>query len=158
MRIVLALVLMLTVVGVTAMQAKKLPQDLPKELLVLSRATVFAYGNGGESNQPEEHYAAYLTACKNWQSCNFQDLEWMLKNATPAGKLYAAALIHEMRLANGKTDGNEGFRTLLTDQSKVSYQTGCKGFSFKVSGIAQAFNDKGKFMNFQLSLKPQVEK
>lgn len=113
-------------------------------LSVLMTTKIFADGVRGESPDLSPGYKAFLEAYGLLPKISNGDLQHLVKNATPAGKLYAAALLR----VKGELPRSECYASLLSDQSSVDYQSGCRLTTAKVSEIAKQLLDSDKYLNF----------
>lgn len=125
--------------------------ELTADLNVLKSAVDFSRGEklGQKANA---QFAAYRNICTNWTKLGKTDLEDLLKSATPAGKLYAAALVWETNCYRGQPNKMKtGFESLKDDKSKVIYRTGCCVSEHTVGEIASVFIKDGQFQDFGVS-------
>ena len=118
---------------------------LPATIILLSKADKFYGPTPGETGATPVQ-KAYLEATGNVGSLETEDLNWLLKKGSPAGRIYAAVLFWQ----TGRVGTNKSFALLTSDNSAVEYQDGCKVMGSKVSEIAKSLIDSQKFMNFQL--------
>lgn len=126
--------------------------EISHDLKILERATAFSHGEILGQSTKNETYAAYKRICINWTSLDRSELDRMLQDATPAGKLYAAALISEINCFRGQPQAmKSGFEKLKNDDSKVAYCSGREVSEHKISELASSFISKGEFKDFGLS-------
>lgn len=130
----------------------------PDCILTLSKADKFYGPTPGESG-PSETQRAYREATGMAGQFETDDLNWLLKNGTPAGRIYGAVLLWQ----SGRVGPNLSYALLVNDKSKVDYQDGCKVIGVTVNEIAQSLMEKQSYMNFQVGsmfckLKAPVEK
>lgn len=118
----------------------------PACITKLSKAKTFDDGTQGEGGI-SANYQAYAEACGIVGTLETKDLEWLIKNGTPAGRLYGAMLMKQ----TGRAGDAESFKKLEKDDATVTFLCGCKGSEFRVSEIAKDFMANGKFMTFKLS-------
>ncbi|MBC7997245.1 MAG: hypothetical protein IAF58_04850 [Leptolyngbya sp.] len=81
-----------------------------------------------EKSQTRKAYEEASQAGKRVQN----DLEWLIHNAEPPGRLYAAALIKRFDAQRGK----EAFEDLKSDKDSVSYKQGGEVVHYSVGEIA----------------------
>lgn len=122
-------------------------KNLPAPLKALMHATTFDDSAAGESGQ-SQNYKNYSAAVGQIQALETKDLQYLLTQGSPAGRLYAAVLLKQ----SNRVGNNESFAKLLSDDADVTYLSGCKGSSYKVKEIAAAFIKDGSFNNFKFSL------
>ena len=75
--------------------------------------------------------------------------DWLLRNGTPAGKLYGAMLLNAVDTKAGKN----ALRNLQSDTDKVPYQSGCEVFNETVGHIATELLNKDRFLDLNLAIK-----
>lgn len=144
-----AIVMLLVLLTVNTMA---FAAELSDELKMLKNASVFSKGGGECADAKADAYSAYKKICTNWNKLGRDDLNDLLRSATPAGKLYAAALISETNCYRGQPDKmTGGFETLKNDKAKVQYQSGCEVSEHTVGEIASAFIKDGQFLDFGVS-------
>lgn len=101
------------------------PKTFPTYLKLLTNSERVALGPVGYAASCNKECEAYLKAFKANSSIR-KELNWMVKNATPAGKLYAAILIRKF----DNKAGEEALKTLQIEEEAVSYSPGgCVGGS-----------------------------
>jgi hypothetical protein len=118
----------------------------PECITKLSKAATFDDGTQGEGGV-SANYLAYADACGVVGTLETEDLEWLIENGTPAGRLYGAMLMKQ----TGRVGDAESFKKLEKDDSAVTVLCGCKGFPSRVSDIAKEFMTKGQYLTFRLS-------
>ena len=112
-----------SVVAAVALSAIKTPENFPTYLKLLANAQSVARGPVGVAATCNKECEAYLKALKNGKSIK-KDLDWMIKNGTAAGKLYAAILIQDF----DKKAGEQAFTSLKSEKTPVNYSPGgCEG-------------------------------
>ncbi len=106
-----------------AVSALKTPENFPTYLKLLANAQSVTRGPVGFAAACNKECDAYLKALKNGKSIK-KELDWMLKNGTAAGKLYAAILIQDF----DKKAGEQAFTLLQSEKTPVNYSPGgCEG-------------------------------
>ncbi len=130
-----------------AIEKTKMSNSRPNCLKTLMKASSFDDGMRGESPHPSENYVAYQQASAMLNELTIDDLNIVMSQGSPAGRLYAAVLLTEQ----GRVGKNLTFEKLLNDNAKVEYHSGCKGTSSTVGEIARSLNDTGKYLNFAYS-------
>ncbi len=144
----LSLFLGIVFMNVESVNAGNIDGDLES----LSRASSFSYGGMLNQASRNETFACYQRLCQNWQSLEKEQLNKMLNSATPAGKLYAAALISESNCFRGKPGQMKyGFSKLEKDNSEVVFRSGCLVSKHTVAEIAGSFMKENRFQDFCLS-------
>lgn len=99
------------------------PLNFPTYLKILANAQSVARGPIGFAATCNKECEAYLKALKNGKSIK-KELDWMLKNGSAAGKLYAAILIQDF----DKKAGEQAFTLLQSEKALVKYSPGgCEG-------------------------------
>lgn len=126
---------------------KSAAKNLPAPLRALIHATTFDDGVAGETGL-RQNYKNYSAAVDQIQAIETKDLQYLLTQGSPAGRLYAAVLLKQ----SNRVGNNESFAKLLSDDADVTYLSGCKGSNYKVKEIAAAFIKDGSFHNFKFSL------
>ncbi len=134
------------------------PMNRPPEFITtLSKADRFYGPTPGESGSNPVQ-SAYVEASGKVGQLEINDLNWLLKNGTAAGRIYGAVLLWQ----TGRIGSNLSYDLLLNDAAAVEYQNGCKVMGTTVKEVAQSLKDTQKFMNFQVGsmfckLKAPVE-
>jgi hypothetical protein len=128
-------------------EATAVKSTRPECITKLSKAKSFDSGEQGEGAR-SPNYTAYAEASGMISALETKDLEWLLANGTPAGKLYGAVLLKQ----TGRVGDNDSFKKLEKDTRKVAYLSGCKGFETSVGEVARGFMKDGYFMNFKISM------
>jgi len=116
----------------------------------LMKATEFADAEIGEAPFPSQFWLAYREALVEPEKISDDDLHELHKNATPAGKLYAACLMNYARTARRSGDADADLKSLLTDSSKVFYRSGCRGTNTTVGEVSSSLLKERKFLNFRI--------
>lgn len=111
---------------------------------ILSHAQAFENGIIGERAEPSASFNAYKALLTHHVTADDTALQSLLKSDSPAGRLYAAAMLWEL----DKASGLSAFKSLQSDKSAVSYKSGCEGYPTTVSEIASSFVEKGSFLDF----------
>lgn len=136
------------VVHINMAVAGELTDDLKK----LEKASVFSHGEIIGQATKNELFAAYQRILTNWTKLDANDLDSLMKAGTPAGKLYAAALVWETNCYRGQPGKMKtGFDQLNNDNTKVMYRSGCCVSEHTVGEIARAFIKDGQFQEFRVS-------
>src|SRR5262249_54812755 len=79
----------------------------PNCITTLSKAATFDTETAGEAGVSPT-YKAYAEATGMFSALETKDLEWLLKDGTPAGRLYGAMLLKQ----SGRVGDNESFKKL----------------------------------------------
>ena len=122
--------------------------NMPEALRKIKVATSFDDSVVGEAASRSDNYKAYAEAVDQIQGLTVDDLNNVLESGTPAGKIYAAVLLHQ----SSKVGHNLSFDKLLNDKSAVAYKSGCKVMNTTVGEIAKTFVDTGSYHNFKYSM------
>jgi len=126
--------------------------ELSSDMALLKQAKTFTYGEVLGQATKNTVYAAYDHIRSNLRKLEPSEVENMMTTGTPAGKLFAAALIWETNVANGQpAKMKSGFERLKNDNTKVMYRSGCEVSEETVAGIAKSFLQTSKFADFVLS-------
>lgn len=116
--------------------------DKAQCLITLSTAKRFEDKQIGEGGDASKAYKAYEKAFNSSDSIKKEDFVWLLKNGTPAGKVYAAMLLR----GTGKANDADSFGKLINDQSKIEFQSGCEVIQDTVNAIAKSFIKSGDYL------------
>ena len=92
---------------------------------------------------PQPVNLAYDQARKQAASIGSK-LELLLKNGTPAGRLYAAFIIDSADHEAGK----KAFASLKNDTATLNYKSGCEIIQVAVYQVADQYLNKGKYLDF----------
>lgn len=92
-------------------------------------------------------YGAFKKACALPIDPRGAELDWLMSNGTPAGKVFACFIAWELDFDAGL----ERFNSLLGDETTVNYRSGCFGFPTTLSNIATQFLNERKFHDFPSS-------
>lgn len=92
-------------------------------------------------------FAAYKSTRELNLKPNGEEINWLIKNGSPSGKVYGAFLSWEGDFNSGRSR----FEKLKDDQSKVIYRNGCTGEETTVAAIAREFLSKDQFKDFPTS-------
>lgn len=111
---------------------------------ILWHAQTFENGNVGEGAESSAYFNAYKALVAHGVTADDTALQSLLKSDSPAGRLYAAAILWDL----DKNAGLAAFKSLQVDKSAVSYQSGSKGYPTTVSEVASSFLEKGSFLDF----------
>jgi hypothetical protein len=122
----------------------KSTHGIPDSILKLSSAKRLESIVVGEGSRSVV-YAYYNEARHLPLKTNGWEITWLLKNGTPAGKLYACFLAMKI----DSKAGREMFRALESDTTQVQYQSGCEVENFTVGAIAKQVVQNQKFADFQ---------
>jgi len=123
--------------------------DKPQCLVTLSIAKRFEDKQIGEGGDASKVYKAYEEAFKISDSIKKEDLDWLVKNGTPAGKVYGAMLLR----GTGKASDKDSFGLLTNDESKIEFQSGCEVSKDTVSAIAKSFIKSGEYFGTKYLVK-----
>lgn len=105
----------------------------PVYLTVLKNSDTLSGKSTGLVGAKSESYLAFEKAAAQGSKIR-KELEWLLNNASPSGRLYAALLL--MRI--DKKVGEAAFLKLQSDKEEVMFMPyGCGAWSRKVSDIAK---------------------
>jgi hypothetical protein len=118
---------------------------LPDYLKSLLTAPRLQDGQIGEAREPNPWFQAYEKAKKQGKRIE-PELQLLLKNATPAGKMYAAFLLRSADPA----EGQKAFESLKKDVSTFTYQSGCKSMESAIYQAADQVLTTNKFQNFPI--------
>ncbi len=152
MRVILIGACLLLLLLLTQFNAMAIAGELSKDVKLLERANVFSHGEILSQATKNEQFAAYRRICVNWTKLGTSELAEMMAAGTPAGKLYAAALIWETNCYRGNPEKmKSGFDRLKDDKSKVVYRSGCLLLEHTVGEIASSFIKDGQFKEFGVS-------
>src|SRR5262249_36568312 len=94
-------------------------RDLPDYLETLRQAEHLDDSAIGYAAQRSPTFKAFQQALEQGSRIR-PDLDWLLKNSSPAGRIYAAILIGQI----DKEAGRHALESLKSDQNNVSYRTG----------------------------------
>ncbi|HEY9733849.1 MAG TPA: hypothetical protein V6C89_18205 [Drouetiella sp.] len=119
--------------------------NISRAVVRLARAQKLENSLVGEGDK-SVLYAYFIEAHKHADKKQF---EWLLRNGTPAGKLYGAILLHGVDPEAGKA----ALQSLQTDSDKVPYQSGCEIFNDTVKNIATELIKKQAFLDLPLAIK-----
>lgn len=125
--------------SITSIQA--LAAEKANCLITLSKAKRFEAKQVSLGRHDSKIYKAYEEAFKSSHSINRDDYEWLLKNGTPAGKIYGAMLLR----GTDNADDKNSFGKLSKDESKIEYQSGCEIVVDTVSTVAKSFMKNGDY-------------
>jgi hypothetical protein len=94
-------------------------RNMPEYLEVLLKAEHLDDSAIGYAAQRSEIFQAFERALSARDSIR-GDLEWLVKNASPAGRIYSAILIDQI----DKEAGRKVFESLKIDKAMVNYRSG----------------------------------
>lgn len=117
----------------------------PEFLVTLSKADRFYGPTPGETGISTTQ-KAYAEASGSVGQLEIEDLNWLLKNGTPAGRIYGGILLWQ----TGRIGPNLSYDLLTKDNATVDYQDGCKVIKTTVKEVAQSLKEQNRFMNFQV--------
>lgn len=117
----------------------------PASLVTLSKADRFYGPTPGETGMSAVQ-KAYAEASGSAGQLETDDLNWLLKSGTPAGRIYAAVLLWQ----TGRIGPNLSYDLLAKDSATVEFQDGCKVIGTTVKEVAQSLKEQNRFMNFQV--------
>ncbi len=120
----------------------------PDCITKLSQAKSFDDGVQGESNTPSPNHAAYAEASGMIQGIESSDLQWLLANGSPAGRIYGAILMKE----SSRFGNDDSFGKLIKDTSKVTFRSGCESFQTTVGEVCRKFISDGHYLGFKFSM------
>jgi hypothetical protein len=120
-------------------------KTLPDYLKTLLTAPRLQDGQLGEAREINPSFQAYEKAKKQGKQIE-PELQLLLKNATPSGRMYAAFLLKSIDPAEGR----KAFESLKKDVSTFSYQSGCKVTDSAVYQAADQVLTHDKFLNFPI--------
>ncbi len=123
-------------------------EGMPECLNRIMHATSVDEDCRGQRVSATENHQAYVDASNMVYALKVEDLDHILKNGTPAGRIYAAVLLRQ----SSRVGNNLSFDKLLEDKSKVIYKSNDKVVNTTVSDIARSFKDKGAYENFSFSI------
>jgi hypothetical protein len=120
--------------------------DLPDYIQVLSNATSLDDSAVGFTNQRTDTFKAFEKAFANATQSN---LEWLLKNGSGPGKIYAAILIEQL----DKTTGKQAYKSLQSDETVVDYRSSDLFESRTVGDLATGLLNGESVIIFPPSMK-----
>jgi hypothetical protein len=118
----MALVGMLTgslLVAMTLGSAGQAGRNLPDYLATLKNAPQFDDSAVGAAAQRSDTFKAFAKAYAAGSALR-EDLEWLLRHASPAGRLYAALVLGKI----DKNAGTKALESLKQDSDTVEYRSG----------------------------------
>ncbi len=92
--------------------------DLPSYIQVLSNAASLDDSAVGFTNQRTDIFKAFEQAFAAGNT-TYSHLDWLLKNGSGAGKVYAAILIEQL----DKVAGKQAYESLQGDETAVDYRS-----------------------------------
>lgn len=120
----------------------------PEFLRTLREARVLSTGIAGEGGEQPAEFSAYLEAAGSGAGIK-GSLEEIVKGGSPAGKIYAAALVYAV-------DHDRGM-ALLAQLEKcgesLTFQSGCKVSHDTVANAARSLRTTGNYLGFTLGAK-----
>jgi hypothetical protein len=111
---------------------------------ILEQASTFDAALGAVGPSTSASFGAYRALVNRNLKADDISLQTLLKGKSPAGRLYAAAIIWEIN----HDAGMDAFKSLATDNAQVEYKSGEKVIATAVSAIARSFLEKGSYMDF----------
>ncbi len=93
-------------------------------------------------------FGAYNAACKLGLDPRGSELDWLMRNGTPAAKIFCCFVAWELE----RDAGLERFESLIGDSTPVNYKSGCFGFPTTLNDIASEFVKNRKFHDFPSSV------
>lgn len=120
----------------------------PDCITKLSRATSFDDGIAGDDGKQRVNHAAYSEASAMIGGLESEDLQWLLANGSPAGRIYAAVLMKQ----SSRFGNDDSFGKLVSDKSPVTCFSGCKGAQTTVGDVCKQFISDGHYGNFKFSM------
>jgi len=131
----------------------KLPMKINPEkdkpyLKTLREAKLLSTGIAGEGGEQPAEFSAYLEAARKGAGIKGA-LEEIVRKGSPAGKIYAAALVYAI-------DHDRGM-VLLEELEKcgesLTFQSGCKVSHDTVANAARSLRTTGNYLGFTLGAK-----
>ncbi len=117
-------------------------ERLKGSLKELSQAQALTDSGSTEAKSP----STYRKAVRGLKPAQKPLLWSMFKNATPAGRIYAAMLLRHI----DKTEGDRALAMLATCNGTVKYKSGSKQTSVGVWQVCSELFSKSKYMNLEL--------
>lgn len=120
-------------------------KNLSGPLKELCKAPALVNGLNGYNTSPSKVWLAYqqaLSTAKDHQA----ELKAIFKNGSPAGRIYAAMLLHSA----DQEAGMKALATLSTCNGTVPYQTGCEVMDVGVWEVAGELYNKGRYLDLPL--------
>lgn len=130
------------IAGDSAQVAPRTDDGLLWDLLL--HAKTVDSGVTGESKDPSPSLGAYKALLSRNPKVDDASLQALLKCSSPSGRVYAACMIWDL----DHNAGTDVFKSLVSDNTDVSYKTGDEVIGTTISKIAQSFLQTGSFMDF----------
>lgn len=129
---------------------EKAPQmtNLPQPWQTLKTAKQLSSADVGEAATPLREYQAFLAVAPIAGSQR-SEIDKLLIEGSPAGKLYGASLLYAIDHKAGLT----ALQQLADSKEKVTYRSGCEVMNETVGNIAQNLLKTGRFMDWTLGAK-----
>ncbi|CAN1211656.1 hypothetical protein TUMEXPCC7403_15740 [Tumidithrix helvetica PCC 7403] len=113
------------------LEHRKEQEKLPEYLVILSQAGTLDSSAVGIAAIRSNTYKAFERALAAGNTIRPQ-IETLLQQSTPAGRIYAAILLEQL----DRSAGDRALRQLQSDHTQVTYLNGCIGTNYKVSELA----------------------
>ncbi|MBX9688053.1 MAG: hypothetical protein K2X27_15205 [Candidatus Obscuribacterales bacterium] len=120
----------------------------PECIETLLKASSFDDAAVGEAAERTQTYLAYQKAGDMIGGLADDDLIYLSKNGTAAGRLYGAVLMKQ----SGRFGNEQAFGHLLDDKEMVKFRSGCKGRPVTVGEMAKSLMKDCKFESFRFSI------
>ncbi len=120
----------------------------PDCITTLSKASLVSWDIPADTANPSPVFGAYKQACKLKIDPRGKELDWLIKEGTPAGRVYACFIAWELDFSAGLAR----FESLKEDSAPVNYKSGCFGFPTTVNSIASQFLANRKYHDFPTSV------
>lgn len=128
-------------------------------LNTLLKANEFADGFVGEAPYPSACYIAFQEALLDPEKIEDKQIDLLLKNGTPEGKIYGACISYYAKAAQKHVaERDNAFKQLKSDKSKVHYRSGCRATDSTVGEVADALLKEKHFLNFKLGDLSDIKK
>lgn len=128
----LVLLSIIVLIASPAISAGQGDKSQPMPFNQLKKAVSFDQGVMGERIAPTEEYLAYKEALKI-AAANRALIVSLLKEATPAGKIYLAILLRYI----DEDAGSKALADMAADQTKINVILGCMSMDDSASTISQ---------------------
>ncbi|HMY52585.1 MAG TPA: hypothetical protein PK671_06515 [Candidatus Obscuribacter sp.] len=122
--------------------------NLPQAWQTLKTAKQFSSATVGEAAAPSKEYQAFL-AVAPLAGSHRGEIDSLIREGSPAGKLYGASLLYAVDHKAGLAALNK----LADSQEKVTYRSGCEIMNETAGAIARSLLKTGRFMDWTLGAK-----
>ena len=122
--------------------------NLPQAWQTLKTAKQFSSATVGEAAAPSKEYQAFLAVAPLAGSPR-GEIDSLIREGSPAGKLYGASLLYAVDHKAGLAALNK----LADSQEKVTYRSGCEVMNETAGAIARSLLKTGRFMDWTLGAK-----